>query len=43
VAGVRTAAHLDDYPAMLAHPIPDSLWNELRAEGLLRADAPVPD
>ena len=36
VAGVRTAAHLDDYPAMLAHPIPDALWDELRAEGLLR-------
>jgi D-threo-aldose 1-dehydrogenase len=43
VAGVRTAAHLDDYPAMLAHPIPDALWEELRAQGLLPADAPVPD
>ena len=42
VAGVRTAAHLDDYPAMLALPIPNELWAELRAEGLLRADAPVP-
>ena len=43
VAGVRTPAHLDDYPAMLAHPIPTALWAELRAEGLLAADAPVPD
>ena len=43
VAGVRTPAHLDDYPAMLAHPIPDALWADLREEGLLRVDAPVPD
>ena len=43
VAGVRTPAHLDDYPAMLAHAIPPELWAELRAEGLLAADAPVPD
>jgi D-threo-aldose 1-dehydrogenase len=43
VAGVRTQAHLDEYPAMLAHPIPSDLWAELRAEGLLAADAPVPD
>ena len=43
VAGVRTPAHLDTYPAMLAHAIPADLWAELRAEGLLPADAPVPD
>ena len=42
VAGVRTPSHLDDYPAMLARAIPASLWDELRAEDLLRADAPVP-
>jgi D-threo-aldose 1-dehydrogenase len=42
VAGVRTPSHLDDYPAMLARPVPTALWDELRAEGLLRADAPVP-
>jgi len=43
VAGVRTPSHLDDYPALLARPIPASLWDELRAEGLLPSDAPVPD
>ena len=43
IAGVRTPAHLDEYPAMLAHQIPPDLWAELRAEGLLAADAPVPD
>ncbi len=42
VAGVRSPAHLDDYPAMLSVPIPAGLWSELRAEGLLAADAPVP-
>ena len=42
VAGVRTPAHLDDYPAMLAHPIPSDLWAELRAEGLIAPEAPVP-
>jgi len=42
VAGVRTPAHLDDYPVMLAHDIPTDLWAHLRAEGLLPADAPVP-
>ena len=43
VAGVRTLTHLDEYPALLAHEIPPDLWAELRAEGLLAADAPVPD
>jgi len=42
VAGVRTPAHLDEYPALLAHPIPADLWSELRAEGLIETDAPVP-
>jgi len=42
VAGVRMPSHLDDYPAMLARAIPAALWDGLRAEGLLRPDAPVP-
>ena len=42
VAGVRTAAHLDEYPALLGHPIPADLWSELRTEGLIDHDAPVP-
>jgi D-threo-aldose 1-dehydrogenase len=41
-AGVRTIAHLDDTVAMLQVPIPDDLWDELRAEGLLPAEAPTP-
>ena len=43
VAGVRTTAHLDEYPAMLSRPIPRALWDELRADGLIAAGAPVPD
>jgi D-threo-aldose 1-dehydrogenase len=42
VAGVRTVEHFDDYPRYLATPIPDDLWVELRTEGLIRPDAPVP-
>jgi D-threo-aldose 1-dehydrogenase len=42
VAGVRTIAHLDDTVESLRFDIPDHLWEELKAEGLLRADAPTP-
>jgi D-threo-aldose 1-dehydrogenase len=42
VAGVRTIGHLDEYPAFARLEIPAALWQELRAERLLRADAPVP-
>jgi len=26
-----------------ARPIPDDMWQELKAEGLIRGDTPVPD
>jgi D-threo-aldose 1-dehydrogenase len=42
VAGVRTIAHLDEYPALLRYPIPDELWTELRQERLIDPEAPVP-
>ncbi len=42
VAGVRTIAHLDDYPKALRLAIPADLWAELRAEGLIAAEAPTP-
>jgi D-threo-aldose 1-dehydrogenase len=42
VAGVRTRAHLDEYPRLLAHPIPAELWSELLTEGLIDTGAPVP-
>ena len=42
VAGVARVAHLDEYPAFMRQAIPADLWSELRNEGLLAADAPVP-
>ncbi len=42
-AGVRRVDHLDEYPALYRMPIPSDLWTELRAEGLIPPDAPVPD
>ena len=42
VAGVRTTGHLDEYPRLLRQPIPDDLWVELKAEGLLALGAPTP-
>jgi D-threo-aldose 1-dehydrogenase len=42
VAGVRSTAHLDDYPRAMRRPIADDLWAELRAERLIADDAPVP-
>jgi D-threo-aldose 1-dehydrogenase len=42
VAGVRKIAHLDDTLAMMRFPIPDALWDDLRAEGLVPAEAPTP-
>ena len=43
VAGVRSRGaprRVSGPPA--PHPIPADLWDELRAEGLIAADAPVP-
>ena len=42
-AGVRTAPHLDEYPAFMRQVIPTELWTDLREEGLVRDDAPTPD
>jgi D-threo-aldose 1-dehydrogenase len=42
VAGVRRIHHLEEYPELMRSPIPDGLWDELRHEGLLAADAPTP-
>jgi D-threo-aldose 1-dehydrogenase len=40
--GMRTAAEVRRNAALLAEPVPAEVWSDLRAEGLLRADAPVP-
>jgi D-threo-aldose 1-dehydrogenase len=43
IAGVRRIDHLDEYPELMRQPIPDDLWAELKAEGLIASEAPVPD
>jgi D-threo-aldose 1-dehydrogenase len=42
LTGVRTKAEWDENNAALRSPIPGDLWAELRAEGLMSHDAPVP-
>ena len=42
VAGVRSVDHFDDYPQLIREPIPDALWADLKTEGLIAHDAPVP-
>jgi len=42
VAGVRSIEHLDEYPRAMAMDLPAALWADLRSEGLLHPDAPVP-
>jgi D-threo-aldose 1-dehydrogenase len=34
--------HVQTNARLLRHPIPSDLWAELKAEGLLREDAPTP-
>ncbi|WP_049569657.1 aldo/keto reductase [Streptomyces sp. SBT349] len=43
LVGARSAAEVHDAAAMARHPVPAALWEELRAEGLLPADVPVPE
>jgi D-threo-aldose 1-dehydrogenase len=40
--GFRSITELDDDLRWLQTPIPEELWGELRREGLIREDAPVP-
>ncbi|GAP51572.1 aldo/keto reductase [Streptomyces azureus] len=42
LTGARTPQEVRDTVEQLRRPIPDALWEELRAEGLLDADTPVP-
>jgi D-threo-aldose 1-dehydrogenase len=42
IAGVRRVEHLDEYPDFMRWPIPPALWDDLRADGLIPADAPTP-
>lgn len=42
IAGTRTVAQLDSNLAWFSQPIQPDFWAELKHEGLLRDDAPVP-
>lgn len=41
-AGTRTVAQLEQNLAWFSHPIPPDFWTDLKHQGLLREDAPVP-
>jgi D-threo-aldose 1-dehydrogenase len=42
IPGARTQGEVQSNLTLLATAIPDALWRDLKAEGLLREDAPVP-
>ena len=42
IPGGANAREVRENAEMLAHPIPAALWSDLRSEGLIRSDAPVP-
>lgn len=42
IVGSRSAAEIDHAVRWLERPLPDVLWDELRRQGLLQAEAPVP-
>jgi D-threo-aldose 1-dehydrogenase len=43
VVGADTAAQVRENAELIGRPVPRELWSELRAEGLLRDDVPVPE
>jgi D-threo-aldose 1-dehydrogenase len=40
--GARSVEQIEANAALYGKPLPPDLWNELKADGLLREDAPVP-
>lgn len=42
IPGAANAAEVKANVALLTRPIPAALWSDLRSEGLIRADAPLP-
>ncbi|MFJ3772145.1 aldo/keto reductase [Streptomyces sp. NPDC090075] len=42
LVGARSAAEIEDGARQFATPVPAAFWQELRATGLLPADAPLP-
>jgi len=42
IPGTRTLEQLEQVLALVSHPIEPAFWEDLKAAGLLRKDAPVP-
>jgi len=42
IPGPRSVSEVEENFQMMKHPIPPALWQELRHEGLIPADAPTP-
>lgn len=42
ITGMRSPAEVEENTRLVALPIPAALWEDLRSEGLLHPDAPVP-
>jgi D-threo-aldose 1-dehydrogenase len=42
IPGARTAAEVEENVRLFSHPIPAAFWSELRAEGLVPEEAPLP-
>jgi D-threo-aldose 1-dehydrogenase len=42
VVGARAPHEVNDNTALLAHPIPPELWQQMKAVGLLPEEAPTP-
>ncbi len=43
IPGLDSPARVAQAVSLYRHKIPPALWRELRAESLLRPDAPIPD
>ncbi|MBW8733545.1 MAG: aldo/keto reductase, partial [Asticcacaulis sp.] len=43
IAGMASPAEVTANAALMAQPVPPDLWRDLKTQGLLRADAPVPE
>lgn len=42
LVGARSIAEFEENRAMAAHPVPRAFWNDLRAQGLVADNAPLP-
>jgi D-threo-aldose 1-dehydrogenase len=42
IPGARSAAEVEENVKMMSHPIPASFWNDVREQGLVAREAPLP-